>query len=149
MSPVEAQEADSYILWKNQYGSADSFIPKRVTFKYEEGDRVRISYLKGAFDREYSEKWSTEVFTVIDRKLNQNIPMYKIKDYSNEVIGGYFYEYELQPAFIDDNTVYKIEKVIKKRTRSNKKEFLVKWKGWPDKYNSWVTDKELKEFKND
>ena len=149
MSPIQAQKIDKYTLWKNQYGSSHLPNPRKINYKYKEGDRVRISYLKGTFDREYSEKWSTEVFTVIDRKLNQNIPMYRLKDYNNDVIQGYFYQFELQPAFIDENTVYKIEKVIKSRTRAKKKEFLIKWKGWPSKYNSWITDSELKDFRNE
>ena len=45
--------------------------------------------------------------------MNQNIPMYKLKDYNNEVIESYFYELELQKAYIDSDVVYKIEKIIK------------------------------------
>ena len=145
MTPTEAQNADHYTLWKYQYDSNKSKLPN-YKYKYNEGDRVRISYLKGTFDREYSEKWSTEVYTIVERKMNQNIPMYKIKDYSNELIGGYFYEYELQPAFIDENTVYKVENIIKRRKRKGKNEILVKWKGWPSKYNSWITDSDFKKI---
>ena len=42
------------------------------------------------FDKKYTEKWSGEIFTIINRKLNQNIPMYELKDYNNEVIKGFF-----------------------------------------------------------
>ena len=57
-----------------------------------------------------AEKWFGEIFTIIDIKLNQDIPMYQLKDYQNEVIESYFYESELQLAFFDENMVYKIEK---------------------------------------
>ena len=87
--------------------------PKRVKFKYKVGDRVKISYLKNSFNREYDEKWSAEIFT-IDRKLNQDIPMYQLKDYQNEVITSFFYEPELQLASLDENMIYKIEKILKK-----------------------------------
>ena len=66
------------------------------------------------FDKEYTEKWSGEIFTVINRKLNQNIPMYELKDYNNEVIQG-FYEPELQLAYIDSDIMYKIEEILKKK----------------------------------
>ena len=70
--------------------------------------------------------------------------MYKLKYYDNDIIEGYIYEAELQPAYIDDETVYKVEKIINKR--KGVKEVLVKWKGWPDKYNSWVKERDLKDI---
>ena len=120
--------------------------PKRVKFKYKVGDRVKISYLKNSFDREYAEKWSDEIFTIIDRKLNQDIPMYQLKDYQNEVITSYFYEPELQVAFLDENMVYKIEKILKKRKRKGISEVLVKWKGWPSKFNSWIPETAMEDL---
>ena len=149
MSPLEALDADSYKVWQNLYQpihGIDYNNYKKGKYKYEVGDQVKISYLKGTFDREYSEKWSTEVFRIIERKKNQSIPMYKLKDYDNDIIEGYFYEAELQPAYIDDETVYKVEKIINKRKRKGVKEVLVKWKGWPDKYNSWVKERDLKDI---
>jgi len=34
--------------------------------------------------------------------------------------------------------VYEIEQVIKTRKRGGKVEYFVKWKGYPEKFNSWV-----------
>ena len=127
MTPLQAQTFDIYKLWKNQYGEIDDRYFKPIGYKYKLGDKVKISYLKTLFDREYSEKWSGEIFIIIDRKLNQNTPMYKLKDFNNDIIDGYFYEPELQPAYEDENTVYKIEKVIKKgRKRKSLKFSLIK-----------------------
>ena len=95
------------------------------------------------FDKEYTEKWSGEIFTIINRKLNQNIPMYELKDYNNEVIQGFFYEAELQLAYIDSDILYKIEEILKKRKKNGEVEILVKWKGWPAKFNSWIPEKEV------
>ena len=44
--------------------------------------------------------------------MNQDIPMYRLKDYNNEVIESYFYEPELQLAYMNSEVVYKIEKII-------------------------------------
>ena len=52
---------------------------------------------------------------MVDRKRNQDIPMYKLKDYNNEVIKSLFYEPELQLAYMDSNAIVP--------------EVLVKWKG--------------------
>ena len=158
MTPTKAQSSNQYDIWSYQYGLKTKGIkkdksmkktrpnPKRVKFKYKVGDRVKISYLKNSFDREYAEKWSGEIFTIIDRKLNQDIPMYQLKDYQNEVITSYFYEPELQLAFLDENMVYKIEKILKKRKRKGISEMLVKWKGWPRKFNSWIPETAMEEL---
>ena len=39
-----------------------------------------------------------------------------------------------------DHTIFRIEKVIRK----TKDKALVKWKGYPDEFNSWVSLKNLK-----
>ena len=66
------------------------------------------------FDKEYTQKWSGEIFTIINCKLSQNIPMYELKDYNNDVI-HVFYEPELQLAYIDADVLYQIEEILKKR----------------------------------
>ena len=86
-------------------------------YKFKLGDRVKISYLKNQFDREYSEKCTGEIFIIINKKMNQTIPMYQIKDYNNDIIHSYFYEPELQLAFLVENTIYKIEKIESEKER--------------------------------
>ena len=69
-------------------------------------------------------------------------PTYKIQDTKGDPIEGSFYEPELQKS---SQEVYRIEKVIRKRTRKEgEKEALVKWKGYGNKFNSWVPLSELK-----
>ena len=130
MSPKDAKSKNQYLLWKSQYDNLNypkSFFsfkkqytnPKLLQtlnnkkFKFNISDRVKISHLKRMFDKEYTEKWSGEIFTIINHKLNQNIPMYELKD--NEVIQGFFYEPELQLAYIGSDILYKIEEIIKKK----------------------------------
>ena len=65
---------------------------------------------------------------------------------SGEVIESYFYEPELQIAYIDSDEIYKIEKILQKRKRNRISEVLVKWKGWPDKFNSWIPESDLQDI---
>ena len=70
--------------------------------------------------------------------------MYELKDYNNEVIQGFFYEPELHLTYIDSDILYKIEEVLKTRKKKGGEvEILVKWKGLPSKFNSWIPEKEV------
>ena len=77
------------------------------------------------------------------------IPLYKIKDYSGDEVVGIWYEKELQQIFVNENDqLFKIENILKTRTRNKKKEHLVSWLYWPKKYDSWVPDIDLKELQS-
>ena len=62
---------------------------------------------------------------------------YAIKDVADEELKGRFYEPELQVIIKEDN-VYDVEKVLKTRRRNGQIEYYVKWKGYPDEFNSWI-----------
>ena len=144
MTPSQARKETRYKVWQNQFNPQNqTAFQQYKQYRFKLGDRVKVSYLRQAFTREYSQRWSNEIFTIADRKKNQGIPMYQLKDYDNELIEGYFYEPELQKAYIGDEVVYKVEKVLKTRKRKGITEVLVKWKGWPDKFNSWINKKDL------
>ena len=83
------------------------------------GDRVRVSSLKGIFDREYDFKWSGEIFIVKNRYRRDGSNVYHLKDCMDEDIKGGFHKGELQKVKVDDEyKLWKISKVFK--TRKNK-----------------------------
>ena len=53
------------------------------------------------------------------------------------MIKGKFYELEIQPIVKTDDT-FIVERVLKTRKRAGKTEYFVKWRNYPDKFNSWV-----------
>ena len=61
---------------------------------------------------------------------------YKIRDQNGEEIKGTFYGEELQKT---NQNIYRIEKIIRERQGKA----LVKWKGYPDEFNSWIPLKDL------
>lgn len=65
-----------------------------VTLRYKVGDWVRISKVKGLFEKGYTPNWSTEVFEVYEA-IQSNPPTYRIRDMKGETIQGLFYEPEL------------------------------------------------------
>ena len=104
--------------------------------KLSVGDYVRISKTRGNFQKGYFPNWSEELF-IITEALQGKPPYYKLKDLDGENIEGTFYSQELQKV-IKDNDVYKVENVLSSRKKAGKKQFLIKWLGYPEKFNSWI-----------
>lgn len=127
MKPVEVNKENEEMLKKTVYNVEDT----NEEPKFKVDDSVRISKIKGTFEKGYLPNWSNEVFK-ITKIIPSNPIVYKIKDYRNEEIKGTFYKEELMKTNIKD--VYLVEKVIKKR--GNK--VLVKWLGFDDSHNSWI-----------
>ena len=63
---------------------------------------------------------------------------YRVKDLIDEQIDGTFYHQELQLIRVEQDKVYTVERVLMKRKRGKKIEYFVKWKGYGDKFNSWI-----------
>ena len=99
--------------------------------KFSIGDKVRVSLLKNTFEKSYTSNYSQEIFIIDDIKTS-NVHYYFLKDLNGEKIDGMFYEQELLKT--KQNDLYLIEKIIKKV--GNK--YLVKWKNYSDKFNSYV-----------
>ena len=140
MTPVEAsKKKNEKTVWLNLYGESIFLKPEKP--KFEIGDHVRISkYKRKVFDKGYTPNWTEEIFVI--KQINPTKPVtYSIVDLMSESVKGSFYEQELQKA---KQQTFRIEKVIR---RDNKKKIaLVKWSGYPDKFNSWVSFKDLVNF---
>ncbi len=135
MKPIEVNGETESAVWKTLYAQSEP----SSKFKFELGDKVRKSKQRLTFEKSYLPGWSEEIFTVVKRSNRQFRPWYKLIDYNNEQIQGSFYEQELQKINKSDD-IYRVEKVIRKRRKNGKTEYLVKWLGYPSSFNSWVTD---------
>ncbi|XP_035205398.1 uncharacterized protein LOC118180402 [Stegodyphus dumicola] len=133
MKPVSVTKENEKLAWKNLYGRIEN--PKSPRLKV--GDIVRISKQKMKFEKGYEQNWSRELFSIYE-VLEREIPVYKLKDLSNEIIKGSFYEQELQK--VNDSGYYLVENVLKKRKVGGKTEYFVKFEGYPKKFNAWVSD---------
>jgi transposase InsO family protein len=134
MTPVDVS------IHNEQEVSRRLYPPKNTNlkFKFNIGDQVRISKAHRAFQKGYLPSWSDEIFTIKSRYPSDPVT-YEIADYDGEPVKGKFYEIELQKIIKKDD-IYKVERVLKTRKKGKKKEYFVKWFGYPDKFNSWVSD---------
>ncbi|XP_021342733.1 uncharacterized protein LOC110443076 [Mizuhopecten yessoensis] len=120
-------------------------IKQNQNFRFKLDSLVRISHLKQLFKRAYQQQWSSEIFKVNKRFLRQGIPQYQLIDFLNEPITGNFYQSELQRVDKDENALWYIEEKVKKRKRAGQIEWLVKFEGWPSKYNQWIAEKDIRD----
>ena len=94
-----------------------------------------LEYQNTKTSKEYTQKWSEEVFVV--SKIKATIPWTNvISDLNGEPITGSFFGKELRKT---SQEKFRIEKVIKRKGDK----FYVKWKGYDDSFNSWINKKYL------
>ena len=69
-------------------------------------------------------------------------PVYLVKDDHGEILEGTFYAEELQKVIKTDD-VYKNEPILKKRKKGRRVQYLVKWLGYQESFNSWIFKQDL------
>lgn len=144
MSPEEVTEHTEAQVLRKLYGKAWSDQRKLNKPKLKAGDFVRISSIKGPFQKGYMGNWSEEVF-IVHKVFDSGVKVtYKICDMDNEVLEGTFYEHEIQQIYKDMEGYWKVEKILKTRKLGQKTQYLVKWEGFPENMNSWVNEKDIK-----
>ena len=117
---------------------------RRLTPELKPREMVRVSKLKGQFEKGYKPNWSQEHFIIDKVNASTQRRVYKVKDYANEDITGSWYDQELQHI---KKNLYLVEKVLRKRKAARgEQELFVKWKGWPNKFNSWIKDTDIQDI---
>ena len=110
--------------------------------KFSVGDQVRISRIKGIFEKGYLPNWSEALYTVHEVKKTDPIT-YILKDMNGEIITGGFYTEELQKS---NQEVFRIEKVMRKKKINGIEHGLVKWLGYDKKFNEWKPMVEIRKI---
>ena len=153
ISPLEAMcvtDVNELFHWQYKRNDKATTTGPNSPYKFDLGDRVKTSYLGSTFQRHYDEQWSPMLYTITDRKISQGYQMYKIKNWGNEEIEGWFYVHELQKVAVDENTTYEVERILKRLTVGPKNnrhgEVLVDWLGYGPKYRSWIRESDVVEL---
>ena len=155
VAPVHVNESNQQAIWDRLYLPPKAYrgllqerhSTRTPKFQFKVGDYVRVSYIRDKFARGFDQYFSGEIFQIVERKLRQDIPVYKLRGYDGEMITGYFYSQELQRITYDKDALYKIDKIIKTRVISNRTQYRVSWQNWPSRYNSWIDSDQLKQLR--
>ena len=137
--PIQAKDYNNQgAVIENMYGDEEKETKEP---KFLVGDLVRVPAFKTIFTKEMVGKYTREIFKV--HEVNNTNPItYELEDLKGEVVQGGYYEQELQKVAKEAlDEPFKIEKVLQKRKKGKKTEILVKYLGWPDKFNAWIDSK--------
>lgn len=141
MAPRQVNASNVLQVWNNLYNRSN--ILPIAKPKFVIGDSVRITREKMIFLKGYESNWSEELFR-ITKVIRRHPIVYTIADWNGEMIEGTFYEHELQRVRVGENTLFKIDKILESRGSGTRREVKVKWRGYPDSYNSWIAASQVR-----
>ena len=139
MSPAEVNPSNQSRVKETLYSSGSE--PSLSLPKLKIKDYVRISKNKGYFGKGYLPNWSREIFLVKSILPTQPVT-YRLEDQNRDIIKGSFYEEELQKVKSLPES-FKLEKIIRKRRKSGRMQYFVKWLDYPDSFNSWINASDI------
>lgn len=118
---------------------------KVVKYKFEIGDKVYLLMDRSTFNKGYKETYFQEIFEII-RRTPTHPPRYKLADLLKEELNGSFYEQQLAKVTYNENELFRIEKVLRYRKTAKGKEALVRWQGYPAKFDRWISVDDLVDY---
>lgn len=137
MTPKQASNpVNEEVVYFNLFGN--EYLQGCKNPKFKVGDYVRITTLKGVFEKETTHNWTQEKF-IVDKVQNTDPCTYILKDLKGEQLQGSFYTVELQLTRKPDENVYKV-KVLRKRTVRKQKQVLVEYE---DGSTEWIKEDQL------
>ena len=129
MAPNQVNSKNEKEVWHRMYGKCLSKKPQKGSLK--EKDRVKLNKKLRPLKKVYLPSWTEKVFTVF-RVIPRIFPSYK--DWMEPWPRTPFYERDLQKVYLQDDDLFRVDKIVKRKGDK----VLVRCKGWPDKYKSWI-----------
>lgn len=147
--PIKKPKSDN-ILFSKYSGDIIPINTKVRTLLEHPQDTVKGNWLPGKF-RAGDIRWSPETHYITDIILKPGYPPMYILDNEYNVARTkqqlqIISDLEIAPdiKFVrGKQETFIIEKIINKRRKNNKIEYLVKWKGFKNSDNSWISSKEF------
>ncbi|WAR06295.1 LOW QUALITY PROTEIN: hypothetical protein MAR_021664 [Mya arenaria] len=119
----------TYFTQNRKYAKPDT---KLKPFKFKVGNYVRISHLRNVFTPASDETYTGEIFQIHKRYHRGTLPSTDYVTYKMR---------KLKEQFMNLNCInntFKIDKIEKTKGIGKYKQYFVKWKYYPKKFNSWI-----------
>jgi transposase InsO family protein len=140
MRPIDVRASHVPAIFAKVYGK---FLSSGKHKPLNRNTSVRVNKIKKTFEKGYLPNWTREKFEIDETIKKAGKTVYKLKDRLGEEIEGTFYPEEIQ-VVDKEGTLFRVEKILKTRTVNKRKEHLIKWLGYPDKFNSWIKASQLR-----
>jgi len=148
MKPVEVNWDNAQQLWEKVYGKQIGLWVNTRNKKKEKlpkGTQVRMANYKEVFDKGYLPNWSDEILEIDSIKRmpsRKEPPVYRVKDAKGTTFKGNFYAEDLGKTRLDEETSYRIQKVIGRRQlKDGTRQLRVKFFGLPEP--EWINETDL------
>jgi hypothetical protein len=70
--------------------------------------------------------------------------VYELVNLLGKHVDDQFYGEELSPVIVSKNRTYPILKILRKRVRNGSTGYLVRWTGYSQDFDSWISAKAVK-----
>lgn len=146
MAPRDVNEFNAPVVYANLYGKLKS--PQIKDYRFKLNATVRISGQTHPFRREFFERWSQEVFTVVKRSRQRGINMYRLRGCTGETLDGSFYEAEMTRVDESDaNKLYKVKEILGRKREDGVEKVKVWFIGLPRKCAQWLPANQVKNIR--
>lgn len=136
MSPKQAElpenQAKIRRIYFDKYQQAEKH---RKLPKFKIGEKVRISILRGRFNRGYHQNFTQETWKISEVLDNLPQPRYKVEDERGDLLDSVLNENEI--IRYEPENRYMVEKILKTRKRNGRKEYLIRWLHYDSSFDSW------------
>ena len=146
IAPNNVQARDEASIWFNTKHKNFKKAPVPKSYKFKLNDRVKINQIRENFAKEFYENNSPRLYFISHRDAPAGIQRYRLKDENNRSLPGSYSVHQLQLARVNEDTRYRIEKIIKRKRINNIPHALVKWYGYPVEFNSYVPLSEIEDL---
>ena len=112
--------------------------------QFNVGDWVVVQREKRTFEHGFTPRWTRETFQIVQKCFKHGRVAFHLQDGKGETILGSWYSDQMQKVNGPEGIKRVVEKVVDRRPG----EVKVKYLGYPDKYNQWVSKHTLQPITN-
>jgi hypothetical protein len=135
-APAKVTDKDVLAIWKRLEERRAAVSVRQP--KYSLRQHVRISRERAKFAKSAEHNFTTDVFQISKVIARKPRPVYELEDLNKRPIDGQFYEEELTPVRISEDTQFQIDKILRTRVKRGIKQFLVRWKRYSADFDEWI-----------